>query len=70
VNYKSVDKFGRTPLHYTAISNHYDLAEMLLSEGDVDPNMLDKQGYTPLTLCFCGNKCKRPHYWIHGKEFL
>ena len=43
----SIDKEGRTPLHYAALANDADAVSKLLTEG-ADPNVADRLGFTPL----------------------
>jgi hypothetical protein len=46
-NVASIDKEGRTPLHYAALANDADAVSKLLTEG-ADPNAADRLGFTPL----------------------
>jgi ankyrin repeat protein len=43
----SIDKEGRTPLHYAALANDADVVSRLLA-GGADPNAADRLGFTPL----------------------
>jgi uncharacterized protein len=43
----SIDKEGRTPLHYAALANDADALSKLLTAG-ADPNVADRVGFTPL----------------------
>jgi ankyrin repeat protein len=43
----SIDKEGRTPLHYAALANDADAVSKLLTEG-ANPNVADRLGFTPL----------------------
>lgn len=43
----SIDRAGRTPLHYAALANDADAVSKLLAEG-ADPNVADRSGFTPL----------------------
>jgi ankyrin repeat protein len=43
----TVDKLGRTELHYAALENKVDLVRSLLAAG-ADPSAKDKTGWTPL----------------------
>ncbi|KAL7300569.1 hypothetical protein TKK_0006563 [Trichogramma kaykai] len=52
------DKFGRTPLHYAVESSKQyctETVQALLKRG-ANPNILDKNGMTPLHVC-CQKKC-------------
>lgn len=43
----SLDRAGRSPLHYAAVSNDVSTAEALLDAG-ADPSASDQKGLTPL----------------------
>ena len=43
----SIDRRGRTPLHYAALANDIDAVRKLLTEG-TNPNAADGRGFTPL----------------------
>ena len=45
----TMDKKGRTPLHWAAVLGYSDAMMLLLPSGAV-VNALDQQGYTPLML--------------------
>lgn len=48
----SRDDYGRTPLHYAAISRHWGIARVLIFHG-ADVNMVANDGYTPLDIAIC-----------------
>mmetsp|Transcript_24289 Transcript_24289/g.21450 ORF Transcript_24289/g.21450 Transcript_24289/m.21450 type:complete len:123 (+) Transcript_24289:634-1002(+) len=54
VEYKAIDNFGRTPLHY-ASENNFSFLENRLLESGVDPNILDKKGMNMLHLAVIRN---------------
>lgn len=43
----NLDGFGRSPLHYAALSGDVSEVERLLAEG-TDPSLADRSGHTPL----------------------
>jgi uncharacterized protein len=43
----SIDRAGRTPLHYAALANDADAVSALLTQG-ANPNAPDRQGFTAL----------------------
>jgi ankyrin repeat protein len=45
----SLDRAGRSPLHYAALEDDITTAETLLAAGE-DPGSADNQGFTPLHL--------------------
>ena len=55
VDCKAKDNFGRTALHYAVISSSLQLVKLLLGVGDYNPNEVDNEGHTPITLCMQGS---------------
>lgn len=43
------DKYGRTPVHYAAMSSNLQAIRILLEKDDIDLKMKDKDGWTALT---------------------
>ena len=57
VDCKAKDNFGRNALHYSVISNSLQLVKLLLTHSDgYNPNEIDKEGHTPLSLCLKGKR--------------
>ena len=55
VDCRAKDNFGRTALHYAVISGSLQLVKMLLTQGEgYDPNEVDNEGHTPLSLFMKG----------------
>jgi len=48
VNPDKPDKWGRTPLLYTAKCGHEGVVKILLGRGEVNPDKPDRLGQTPL----------------------
>ena len=57
VDCKAKDSFGRTALHYSIISGSIQLVKMLLTQEEgYNPNEVDNEGHTPLSLFMQGDK--------------
>ncbi|XP_019857708.1 PREDICTED: serine/threonine-protein kinase TNNI3K-like [Amphimedon queenslandica] len=57
-HYKSIprDNFGRSPLHYSCLSNKYDMAMYLVKSCHYDPDDTDNNGYNSVhAACQVGN---------------
>ena len=57
-HYKSIprDNFGRTPLHYSCLSNKYDMTMYLVKSCHYDPDDTDNNGYNSVhAACQVGN---------------
>lgn len=48
VNVNIGDNHGRTPLHWACFGQYLDIVKKLLSIPEIDPNITDEYGYTPL----------------------
>ena len=44
----SVDEHGLTALHLATASNDYEIVQKLLDHEDIQPNIEDKKGFTPV----------------------
>lgn len=57
VDVHAKDMFGRNALHYAVIGGSTQLVELLLcKENNYNPNEVDNEGDTPLSLCLKGTK--------------
>ncbi|XP_013405621.1 tankyrase-like protein isoform X2 [Lingula anatina] len=55
VSHNAKDKHGCTPLHYAAMNHDNPLLKFLLDRQDVDVNMVDNYGRTPLAAALWNN---------------
>lgn len=53
---RAKDNFGRNALHYSVIGGSLQLVKLLLKENPpYNPNEVDNEGFTPLSLCLRGD---------------
>ena len=63
VDCKAKDKFGRTALHYSVISQSQALVNLLLTKVEgYNVNEVDNDGHTPLSLCLQGKASEAQYY--------
>lgn len=63
VDVRAKDNFGRNALHYSVISGSLQLVKLLLSEDNgYNPNEVDNEGHTPLSLCLRGKNSEILYY--------
>jgi len=55
-NVNLMTEVGQTSLHKAAFEGHYDVVELLLSEGNADARLLDQKGYTVLMCAAAGGR--------------
>jgi ankyrin repeat protein len=61
-NVNSCDSNGSTPLIMTIIRGYWDIANYLLTRNDIDIDLANKQGLTPL--CAAAQQCASAEYEV------
>lgn len=63
VDVQAKDIHGRNALHYAVISGSVQLVKLLLSQDNgYNPNEVDNEGHTPLSLCLKGYNSTNKYY--------
>ena len=67
-----IDVHGLTALHFATITDNSDLVQKLLDQDDIQPNIEDKKGFTPVMFATFKGKTNalKVHYLFHRNNFI